>query len=311
MTKRFQLKGDSLAELTERVAAEYGLTARIVAAERITQGGIGGFLAKHFFEVTVELPTVPAAPTTSAVAGALALPNRVGIAALLAEADEAEDRIHRMSLSAARSVQFDAVFSELSARVGTEDETDVEADTEAQANLPAAVAAREHPIARRAQGTGRPLPVLRNGLGDLILLVGLRTDALRVAHSMSGRLGTSAVSVGGAIKLRSMAAVDGRRSALQVRAEAVEQSRCVFVAYGIEPEADWVSVISEIGADQVWVVVDAGRKHEDTRAWVASVAAAIGVDAVAALGLTTTSTPETVYSLDAPVAWADGRLLAG
>jgi hypothetical protein len=51
-----QFEGPVLEELLERVRAEVGPDARIVAANRIRKGGVGGFFAKQAFEVVVEPP---------------------------------------------------------------------------------------------------------------------------------------------------------------------------------------------------------------------------------------------------------------
>ncbi|GAA1156571.1 hypothetical protein [Nesterenkonia sandarakina] len=56
---RYVLKGRSLARLGAQALAEYGPQARIVSAERILQGGIGGFLAREHFEAVVEVPCDP------------------------------------------------------------------------------------------------------------------------------------------------------------------------------------------------------------------------------------------------------------
>ncbi|GMA27824.1 hypothetical protein [Arenivirga flava] len=58
-------------------------------------------------------------------------------------------------------------------------------------------------------------------------------------------------------------------------------------------------------ADQVWVVVDPGRKPEDTARWVGAVAAALPVDALALVGLTGTASPATVNELRIPVGWIE------
>ena len=83
--RRFQLEGPSLDALKAQVLAEHGPRARIIAAEKVTVGGIGGFLARHHYEVTVELPPRGrrAAPVDAD------LPSRAGIGALLARAEEA------------------------------------------------------------------------------------------------------------------------------------------------------------------------------------------------------------------------------
>ena len=54
MASQRRFEGGELEELLERVRAEVGPDARIVAANRIRQGGVAGFFAKQAFEVVVE-----------------------------------------------------------------------------------------------------------------------------------------------------------------------------------------------------------------------------------------------------------------
>jgi hypothetical protein len=55
-----QFEGPVLEDLLERVRAEVGKDARIVAANRVRKGGIAGFFSRQAFEVLVE-PVEPAA----------------------------------------------------------------------------------------------------------------------------------------------------------------------------------------------------------------------------------------------------------
>jgi hypothetical protein len=114
---RFRLEGASLKELNEQILREHGPSARIVSAERIILGGIGGFLAKSHFEAVIEVPPraasdgaqdgaavgeiVDDAPPAkrrgrrAATPSAIPLDNpRAGLLALLAEAEGTEARIH-------------------------------------------------------------------------------------------------------------------------------------------------------------------------------------------------------------------------
>jgi hypothetical protein len=52
---RLLLEGDDLEALLARVRGEHGPDARIVSAERVRSGGIGGFFAKERYEITVEV----------------------------------------------------------------------------------------------------------------------------------------------------------------------------------------------------------------------------------------------------------------
>ena len=53
-----QLEGPDLPSLLEQIRAEYGPGARIVHAERIRRGGVGGFFARERYHVEVEVTEV-------------------------------------------------------------------------------------------------------------------------------------------------------------------------------------------------------------------------------------------------------------
>ena len=100
--KRLRLEGATLPELQARVVAEHGDGARIIAAEQVTVGGIRGFFAKRHIEVTVEVPAdEPVEILVEVPSGRRRashsrdeLTTRLGIAALLDDADDAESRLH-------------------------------------------------------------------------------------------------------------------------------------------------------------------------------------------------------------------------
>jgi hypothetical protein len=54
-----QLDGPDLEELLIRARQEYGSTVRIVAADKIRSGGLGGFFSKENFQLTVEVDGGP------------------------------------------------------------------------------------------------------------------------------------------------------------------------------------------------------------------------------------------------------------
>ena len=95
MPTRLLLEGADLAELMVHVRAEFGPTARIVRAERVRTGGLAGFFARERYELTIDVPDAPAAPTTGllrrrGVSVAAAGAGAGGIDALLAAADAAD-----------------------------------------------------------------------------------------------------------------------------------------------------------------------------------------------------------------------------
>ncbi|WP_431837544.1 hypothetical protein [Cellulomonas sp. Y8] len=97
MPTRLLLEGADLSELMVHVRAEFGPTARIVRAERVRTGGLAGFFARERYELTIDVPDAPAAPTTGLlrrrgvpVPAAGAGAGAGGIDALLAAADAAD-----------------------------------------------------------------------------------------------------------------------------------------------------------------------------------------------------------------------------
>ncbi len=58
MSSQLRFEGNDLEDLLERVRSEVGEDARIVAANKLRKGGVGGFFARELFEVIVEPPVV-------------------------------------------------------------------------------------------------------------------------------------------------------------------------------------------------------------------------------------------------------------
>ncbi|MCI4658661.1 hypothetical protein [Cryobacterium zhongshanensis] len=164
------------------------------------------------------------------------------------------------------------------------------------------------PVQRPAGPTAVPRPFTHPG--DLVVLVGTPAETLRVAGMMAAMDGAAEVLVAGSVVSEGARRVDDRRSALAARAGGVARGRTCFLAFGIgETPGDREYLGGDllmVGADQTWVVVDAGRKPSDTADWVGLVAAVIPIDAVAVVGSATTSSPETVDDLGIPVGWVDG-----
>lgn len=85
MSRRLLLEGPDLDALVARARREHGPRARVVQAERVRSGGVGGFFAKEYFEVLVDIPDGDTEPAVSA-AGPSSLED------LLDAADAAEAR---------------------------------------------------------------------------------------------------------------------------------------------------------------------------------------------------------------------------
>lgn len=243
------------------------------------------------------------------------------IAALLAEADAAELTLHR---TAAHGVSTESPgFAELLDQLGS--------GLRPQAAEPAqpapVVSARpgdgdgERPATSAGQGAPPPssraaaparetVPVPLGGTGDLVVLVGLDDDALDTALAMSIAAGGADVRTAGELSAYGHLHLDGRQSATAARAHAVETEQTVLAAFGLGKARNTLARLQAIAAlspDQLWVVVDAGRKHEDSARWVGLLRARLDVAAVAVVGAADTATPESVDALGLPVGWIDGR----
>ena len=309
--KRFLLEGPTLRELQERVVAEHGANATIIATERVTVGGIRGFFARQHYEITVEV-LAPAQRKKSAHAG-LDISARLGIAALLDDADEAESQLHPVQPSPQLSTMSDGfakLMDELTFATGRGVIPDAAPEPVSEAAAPASVAAPA-PVPARTPLARPPVPAPLTRPGDLVLIVGLENDPLTIARLMLRVAGAGELRIAGTLLQDRLERVDDRRGAMLARAHGVEIGHSTFIAYGIEPASDTIAraaALTAIGADQVWVVVDASRKSEDTIRWVNMVVTAVQVHAVAALGRQFTTSPATVDDLGLPVEWMDGRV---
>ncbi len=77
MASRLLLEGPDLEALLDRVRTEHGSNARIVSADRLRRGGVGGFFSKQWFELGVEVPEPGAqAPAADPVEALLSLADR-------------------------------------------------------------------------------------------------------------------------------------------------------------------------------------------------------------------------------------------
>jgi hypothetical protein len=66
---RFRLDHPSLDGVADKARERYGADARVLSAEEVRVGGIGGFFARRFIDVVVEVPDGPSAPWTATRSG--------------------------------------------------------------------------------------------------------------------------------------------------------------------------------------------------------------------------------------------------
>lgn len=288
-------------DLAREAAQTYGATARIVRAERVLDGGLGGFLGRRHIEVTVHVPDEDE-PAVVAVAPDVphVLDARAGIAALLEEAESAED-----------ALQFGA--APRAAREGAGRSVSTEA-TDFDALL--------HRLRREVDAGAVPAPLASPG--DLVLVLGLEGTAGIVVrsfaeHPLPAEHALAAEHPGpearwqlfgaGAVGLDDRPYLAGRWDATAARALAVEDARAALVACSLGTVAaglPHLEAAAELGADQVWLVVDARHKPEDTAQWADRVRSTLAIDALAVLGAGETRTAHTVNRLGIPLGWVDG-----
>ncbi len=295
--RRLRREAPSLVELTERIEREFGPRARILSAERVTAGGLRGLFGKATFEAEIEIPDGPGIPApglraeplpfdAAAAPAASSAPGAAGIDALLDRAERAEERMHAGAAGEPLAPP---------AHVSTE-----RPDFARLLNEIVAVTAPEPPQA--------PVPPLRSGAGDLVLVVGLGALPLAVARTMAVA-GAARLAVSGALEEPGLPRVDDRRTGNAFRADGVQHGRAGIVAAGLPAslpvDPARLEGLRAVPADQVWVVVDPGRKPEDTARWVGAVAAVLPVDALALVGLAGTASPATVNELRIPIGWIE------
>lgn len=327
MPSRLRLEAPTAAELTQRIRAEHGPAARIISAEKVTRGGVGGFLGRTHYEALIEIPDDgtapdvpgPVAPAVPAARGrrsrAAAPAARAGLAALLAEADGTEAKIHGREEPAVATgtPDFARVMDQLSFEPSpvrralesghTPDSPDAQVrprPREPHFPDPGRIAAQDVAAPRG------PLPL--GGPGDLVVVIGLWADAQGAARVLAPA-GAMVAAVG---ELAAMFGPDpaatvplgDRRAVLRARAGAVSAGIPLVVALALNPLADMaaqLAPLSILSPDQVWAAIDAGRKPGDSAAWLAALSAVHQVDAVAALYRAETLSPETVDKLGFPV----------
>lgn len=232
------------------------------------------------------------------------------IAGLLADADEQEVRLQHASTSS----QFEEVMEEIIAETDPEARVPtgylpvpVEPTTIVIDPAPALSPARRP---ERFEEPTRPAPRLATNPGDLVFVFGLREDALTVAKAMALATPVIEVAVAGTVGRTGARHVGGRREALQARADGVRRNGSTIVAIGVgeapSDAARYAGILHDVVPDQVWIAVDVTRKPEDTRVWANLVAeAGGGVDAIAAIGVAHTTTPDSTSFLGVPVGWSD------
>jgi hypothetical protein len=364
---RFRLDKPTLTGLAEQVRRDYGPDARIVATQETTVGGLGGLFGRKVVDVTVDLPD----PAHLDGSHEFDMPTRVGLAALLEDADSqdfgaaAGDPFEDLLRSGGGAVREPAVSTQghdfasvLDAlRIDVEPSGETGGGTPARplpapamrrpawatapvvlprepkpapapaapevltlaparprrVDVPAAAVAEQivwatpRPRSRTGRTAPGAPPPQRTRAGDLLLLVGLGDDAVRVANAVRDRMQRGYVCDGGSVEGNTRRRVDDRRGALAARAYGVRSEQPVIVAYGLgdgdvdDPRFDG---LLSIDSDQAWLVVDATRRPEHTLRWTGSLRGRLQVDAVASVRAREAG-GSALPELGLPEAWTD------
>lgn len=299
MPTRLQLKAETIEGLQARVLNDYAPGTAIIEVERVQVGGIFGFLARTHVEAVVEVPdadAVPGQPVFPSLApervrkksSTHPVPPRAGVAALLANADSAEAAMHNVAPSAPAAPEVSTSTRSFDDLMDSLDKSTL------------AVPGQD--------GLASPVPAVRNTPGDAVLIVGVGADALVTARSMAAAAGSSSVVTAGSFRVEGTDHIVGRQSLVAAQAAAVIAREPVFIAFGLGSDGSLrANALTELKADQVWIVVDATRKPSDTQAWVRKVGWSAPISAMAVIGSQDTLTPSSVNDFDLPIGWIDGR----
>lgn len=273
--KRFQLSGATLAAVQAK-AAEFGPQARIVAADRVR---VGGLLGSTVFQAVVEVPGPGPGTGLSPLSGE----RRQALESLLAdgptepEEDAAQPEKVPLPAVSTSSEAFASILDSLTAAADVRD-----------GGQPAA-------------------PPMLVQAGDLVVLAGVGRSASDAAARIAAGLPSGAL-IGYGGETAAEPRVQGAAGVLSMRARGVLSGQPAVLAYGLGTFRTAESHAAELlalEADQLWLVVDVSRKHEDTKAWVEALSPVLKVTALAVLGSGETNTPRTVRKLGLPVGWID------
>jgi hypothetical protein len=169
-----------------------------------------------------------------------------------------------------------------------DDPEDARAAFEAVATIRPGGTAPVTGTASAIDAAGLPIPpaVVRAD-GDLVVVVGRAGVASLVTEALARVHGLQVVDA------------QDRRAAILARAAGVQGGHGVASAFAWSAGA--ADRLRGVGADQVWVVVDAERKHDDSVRELRAIAGTVSLAGIVAVGMGETSSPETVHMFGLPV----------
>jgi hypothetical protein len=332
------LEGPQIEPLLAQIHAEHGADAKIVKAERVRAGGVGGFFARERYEVTVEVEEAPAAPAEDAPAS---------VEDLLAAVD-ATERAAQQVTAPSTSGGFRGSQPDLRPQEPATGSPQAAFAQVLTAVTAAPVLVEVPPVAQPAGltgltelsalgvpdellvhlGPGDVVPQLFDILdrlpkapplhlpdGGVVAVVGPRREAVRAATVLAERLRLDPGAIFHACghdpavpaRRRITGVAEARRRAALSRARAVPLVVVVETDVDADQEQWAAEMLDALAADQIWAVVDATRKTGDLRRHLRAVAGPTGVDCLAVTGTGCTADPASVLALGMPVGILDGR----
>ena len=157
MPTRVLLEGPAIEPLLAQVRDEYGSRVRIISADKVRSGGVGGFFAKQHYELAVEVPDTTEDRNDMARQTRTATGNGQPTLERLLERAEAQDRVDEPSpRTVTRPIRPDAGFGVEESRSAAIGDTGA-AFAELMAGLDAGGHA-EHAVIRPAPRAKAPAP---------------------------------------------------------------------------------------------------------------------------------------------------------
>lgn len=157
-------------------------------------------------------------------------------------------------------------------------------------------------------------PPMPRTTGAVVVVVGERQAAMKVARDLAGEAGLDPDTITLATSKRAPARspqhllINGSDDAAEKRRSWRRRDRPSLVVLDAELGAEkpaWAyHVLAALEPEATWGVVDATRKTEDVAAWMQGLG---GVDALAVNDVDATVSPAAVLQLDVPVGRIDGR----
>lgn len=293
---RLQLEGPSLEELLGRVQREHGAVARILQAEKVRTGGVGGFFAREVYRIDVEVAPRAASPSPLSLLDLADAVSDTEVAVAAPAVPSPRPPLRRPTLST-ESPTFAAVLAGLAADAEPEDEFVPLPGRRAKAARPVAAPAPEETVAPVPAPT--PTPMLLRALpapdpvgpesayvpGQVVVVAGELQLALRAVQAVARELGVDRpdlyVASTDPVRLRDVRParrlMDPARAGA-VRARWARRDEASFVVIDapllLRPEGWARALLDALAADMTWGAVSATTKVADIDRW----AGRLGID---------------------------------